>query len=378
MRRALLGVLFALLIAAGAVADAAAAPLAQDEPRVSIVAFPDVAGEGSFWPDCPGCDGQFTAADALIATSDPLPPVDVALRDVSGGMEQTATTRPLSQGRQATGFMVPSVGSYEVELVDIPQGWALCPDEDAVVRVDASDFDPDTMLARVSFPMTRGCAALATETVPAEPATDTPVPTISIITSTPRPTRTRRPSATATATPTTEPEPEPTDDAGSGGDGGDGDGGGDPTSLGAIRGIAFQDLDGDGVLGPMEPGIEGVGVRLEGGGAALTVLTSPAGSYSFDGLGAGTYTVYVDEAPPGSAFSTTSRFEDVRVSGGTVLGIDFGFVPADGRGGRLSDRPALPHTGFIRGDGALPWLGLALLGAVLGALGYGLERRRTR
>lgn len=364
-------------VLAGLGPRAQAAPVRQNEPRVSIVLFPDVAGAGSFAPDCPGCDGEFTAADALLATADPLPAVDLELRD-GAGMSQTATTSALAQGRQAAGFMVPAPGDYEVELLALPTGWFLCPNEGLVMRVAAADFDPDTGLARVRFPMTRGCAARQTGT-PAVQATATTPPTEPALeTATPRPFSSPPPTlAIATPAPRTA-TPAATRAAGGSG-GGSGGGAAAGEGRGSIRGLVFEDLDGDGALDPDEPGVAGVAVRLSGGGTWFPGATGPDGSYEFPALSPGTYEVAVD-VPEGRSLTTTDRHAGIALGGGTRLGNDFGLAPpgwrpADATGaGAL----ALPRTGFLVGDNAGVTLGLAALAAALGAVGALVERRRGR
>jgi len=380
------GLIAAVVLAVGLAPAVQPTPVsAQGGPRVSVVAFPDVAGEGDFWPACSGCDGEFTAADALIASADPLPPFDVEIRN-GGGSRQTATTSPLSQGRQAAGFIVPAVGDYTIEILTIPAGWSLCPSESDTVSITAADFDPADELARVTFGFTRGCAALPTETntPPATvPATAGPSPTAtpSVMPGTASPTR-----SFVTPTPdvpsATPVSPEPTDDGGSGGDPGDGDGGGGgsstgdaPSATGAIRGLVFIDTDADGVLDPDEPGLAGVRVLLDGGGPQFSAQTSGAGNYEFAGLGAGAYNVSID-LPAGYSLSTTGRHEGVAVSGGTVLGIDFGLIAADSDVRPASGVSSLPSTGALGTSKAPLLLVLAALAAFLGVLGRRLERRR--
>jgi len=386
MRQALSTTYLKTLASAAAVfaglagSSAEAAPAMQDEPRVSIVLFPDVAGVGSFSPSCPGCDGAFTAADALLATADPLPAVDLQLRD-DAGMSQTATTSPLAQGRQAASFQVPGPGDYEVELLAVPAGWFLCPNEAQIMRVAAADFDPDTGLARVRFPMTRGCAVLQTGTPPAEGTATATLPATEPAFRTATPASTTRPFPTlALATPVPASEtPEPTQAPGAGSGTGGSTSASGAASRGSIRGLVYEDRDGDGALDPDEPGVAGVGVRMTGGGPWFAGTTAPDGSYEFPALSAGTYEVAVD-VPAGRLLTTVDRHSGIVVGGNTSLGNDFGLAPP---GWRPSDRAAggaraLPQTGFIDGDYAGTVFGLAALAAALGAVGALLERRRNR
>jgi len=73
----------------------------------------------------------------------------------------------------------------------------------------------------------------------------------------------------------------------------------------------WEDLDGDGVQAPSEPGVAGIGVALydantgtlmiDGAGNPMTAVTDSAGNYLFEGLPAGQYSVIFDLAtlPPG-------------------------------------------------------------------------------
>ena len=66
-----------------------------------------------------------------------------------------------------------------------------------------------------------------------------------------------------------------------------------PASIGDL---VWEDLDGDGIQDPGEPGIEGVTVRLlTGGGTQVrTAVTDADGEYRFSGLRPGTYRIEVD------------------------------------------------------------------------------------
>ncbi len=61
---------------------------------------------------------------------------------------------------------------------------------------------------------------------------------------------------------------------------------------GAIGGLVWHDLDEDGVVDPDEPGLGGVGIRVQAGeGQHWLTTTAPDGLYRVDGLPAGYYTV---------------------------------------------------------------------------------------
>jgi hypothetical protein len=69
---------------------------------------------------------------------------------------------------------------------------------------------------------------------------------------------------------------------------------------GQIRGCLFDDLDGDGVLDPGEPGLEGVRLRLEPGGAET--YTTFFGQFAFDRLRSDRYRLFVDPTYLPTAF----------------------------------------------------------------------------
>ena len=86
-----------------------------------------------------------------------------------------------------------------------------------------------------------------------------------------------------------------------------------PAALGGIAGTVFYDMSYDGVHDADEAGLENWSVMLSGPVNASTV-TDAAGSYSFTGLPAGTYTVcesqrfaWIQTAPP-TASSCTSGY----------------------------------------------------------------------
>ena len=84
--------------------------------------------------------------------------------------------------------------------------------------------------------------------------------------------------------------------------------------VGTIGDFVWQDLDRDGIQDPGEPGIQGVELVLkdaQGETVALTT-TDGTGSYSFEGLCAGEYTLDLDPAtlPPDFVPSPTDQGED--------------------------------------------------------------------
>jgi hypothetical protein len=104
-------------------------------------------------------------------------------------------------------------------------------------------------------------------------------------------------------------------------------------TLGGLSGTVFFDMSYDGVRDADEPGIENWFVMLTGPVNATTT-TDAAGSYSFTGLPAGTYTVcesqrfgWIQTAPQ-EASSCTSGFgyTIVITAGQVVTQLDFGNV----------------------------------------------------
>ncbi len=69
---------------------------------------------------------------------------------------------------------------------------------------------------------------------------------------------------------------------------------------GSIGDLIWNDLDGDGVVDPGEPGVPGVRVTITttigGTPITLTTISGPDGSYQFDGLPLGDYTITIDLA----------------------------------------------------------------------------------
>ena len=89
----------------------------------------------------------------------------------------------------------------------------------------------------------------------------------------------------------------------------------------SIGDTIFNDLDGDGVQDPGEPGLPGVIVELFDGVSTITVTTGASGDYVFSGLTPGDYSVSVDATTlPAGAFPTTSSTPvDVTVSSDQIV-----------------------------------------------------------
>jgi serine-aspartate repeat-containing protein C/D/E len=107
--------------------------------------------------------------------------------------------------------------------------------------------------------------------------------------------------------------------------------------VGAISGMKFNDINGNGALDPGEPGLAGVTIILQSaGGTPVMTTTDAAGNFSFQNLAPGTYTL--SEAlptgyqqtfppPPGSTTVTVT-------AGQTVANVLFGnqLIPATAKG----------------------------------------------
>ncbi len=121
---------------------------------------------------------------------------------------------------------------------------------------------------------------------------------------------------------------------------------------GGVSGVVFFDKDANGARGSGEPGLAGVTVELRDGvtgGQAirLFVQTSSDGSYHFEGLSAGAYTVAVLVADPFTTTTTSPQavtVESAPMSGAdfgvtilqTVTGTEFNDIDGDGAKGRAS------------------------------------------
>jgi LPXTG-site transpeptidase (sortase) family protein len=98
--------------------------------------------------------------------------------------------------------------------------------------------------------------------------------------------------------------------------------GGNPST---IRGTVYDDnINGDGIRDPGEPGINGVTIDLlnDSGGVIATTTTAFDGTYSFPGLAAGIYSVR--ETDPAGYMSTTPNQVDVILSDASEAVVDFG------------------------------------------------------
>ena len=96
-----------------------------------------------------------------------------------------------------------------------------------------------------------------------------------------------------------------------------------PPCPGSISGHKYEDKDGDGALDEGEPPVSGVPIELHRDGAKVAeTVTGPDGSYRFEGLEAGTYTVR--EVCPQGMTPTAPESRTVDLSEGqNVTGVDF-------------------------------------------------------
>ena len=95
---------------------------------------------------------------------------------------------------------------------------------------------------------------------------------------------------------------------------------------GSISGCKFLDANLNGCRDEGEPGIAGVGVRLEKGYDTWEQVTGPDGSYSFQGLKAGAYVIEViEDTVPAGHFHTTDPDELMCLKPGYMNAVvDFG------------------------------------------------------
>ncbi len=155
----------------------------------------------------------------------------------------------------------------------------------------------------------------------------------------------------------------------------------------SISGNKWNDLNSNGLRDEGEPGLQGVLITLRGEGIEIHAVTAADGSYRFDGLMPGSYTVS-ETVPAGWAATTPASLSLFLFAGQRLSGIDFlnaqvevgGIVveppqpPAIGLSGD-GNAKSLPLTGFEQ----LPWLLAAALLTALGlaALLLGAMRRRN-
>ena len=99
--------------------------------------------------------------------------------------------------------------------------------------------------------------------------------------------------------------------------------------LGSIGDMVWYDTNGDGLQSPGETGIPGVTITLydNNENVIATDITNNSGTYSFDNLPAGEYTVVVGAGPMNTYLTTETEFVIVLGDGEDYDMADFGFAP---------------------------------------------------
>lgn len=142
------------------------------------------------------------------------------------------------------------------------------------------------------------------------------------------------------------------------------------TGSGSIGDTVFIDLNGNGIQDPNEQGLEGVTlILLDSDGTQIaTVATGPGGSYGFDGLAPGTYTVRIDVTtlPPGLTIRGSADFPVTLAPSSTDLTIDVPLIS--------SITPSIPTTGADSLELGRAALAFLIIGAFL--LFVATRRRR--
>jgi len=105
-----------------------------------------------------------------------------------------------------------------------------------------------------------------------------------------------------------------------------------PIPTTTVSGTVFTDTDNNNTLDPDEPGIENITVNLvnANGNILASVSTNADGSYQFEGIAAGNYTVEVDTTDTDIPADVTLETDSVSVTVGDqpITDINFGFDPA--------------------------------------------------
>jgi hypothetical protein len=398
-----------IAIALLAVCFVATAVPAQAEPEspaavnIVVFAYVDVAGstDGSN-PVAPACNLAYDTGDQDYARTNPLPSMTFVVRDPDGNELGRADTTALAELQRVRFNDVADFATYTVSLEGAPTGWTLCPQQSATNTVTQSDITLGQARLNYYFYVASGEVPTATPTATTAPGV------------TPSATPTRAPGVTPSATRYATPKPTlvPAATSAGGAEEEEEEGGQAPVPVSAssgtgavvtqgggyvfvnppagtgklamIRGVAFLDLNGDGLFGAGEPGLDHVQVYLHGGGLQISQITPPSGQFSFEALGTGEYDVFVNPGPEWRV-STAQKYV-VRVRGNIVTGIDFGLARLGAQPEAVAETETeaagtgirLPATGVIalsRG-GALGGLALAL--TLVGLVGLTIERRSRR
>jgi CshA-type fibril repeat protein len=124
----------------------------------------------------------------------------------------------------------------------------------------------------------------------------------------------------------------------------------------AISGVVFDDLNGDGIQDPGEPGIPGVVVELVSStGMRIQAITSADGTYRFTDLPPGTYSV--TETDPDGFMSSTPNSVQITLTGEGDAAADFGDYRPASVGGTIFDD--LDGSG-IQDSGEAPLSGVSV------------------
>jgi hypothetical protein len=143
------------------------------------------------------------------------------------------------------------------------------------------------------------------------------------------------------------------------------------TNTGSIRGIVYNDLNGDGFcVGTGEPGQSGVPVEFiyTGSGTTLPLMSGVDGSYGVVSITLGTWQVTVKPGTDWRVTSQQTREVTLTSTQPTVSGVDFCITQVPTSGGGTSP-PVLPESGA---DVAPALIAASAMGAILLALGAGL------
>ncbi|MAS38362.1 MAG: hypothetical protein CL610_30475 [Anaerolineaceae bacterium] len=131
--------------------------------------------------------------------------------------------------------------------------------------------------------------------------------------------------------------------------------------LGTISGVVWADLNSDGAQGESEPGLPGISLTLiDSGGAPVTIASGDAGTYTFEDIRAGDYTVRVEASsvPEGytlaGADPSAEAITSLTLAAGSEANASFGYLPRllgsvsgvvwadlDGDGSRAETEPGL-------------------------------------
>ncbi|WP_020471274.1 SdrD B-like domain-containing protein [Zavarzinella formosa] len=129
----------------------------------------------------------------------------------------------------------------------------------------------------------------------------------------------------------------------------------------AINGRVFVDTNNNGVIDPTETtGLPGVTIQAVGPAGTITTTTGADGSYSFDNLPAGSYTVSEPTQPPGYGSSTPNNPPAITVPAGGTGVVNFGETQ-----GSLAGRVWLNYNNqqdFNGPDTAIPGVTITLTG----------------